>query len=592
MSLLLARTRFFGPLVGLGVALASLAGCGREALFESVGGGGTGGSAQGGGGTGGGGCVPATEVCNGADDNCNGQVDEGCSCSNGETQECYSGPAETAGVGPCKKGSQLCQDGGWGDCEGEVTPDAELCDGADNDCDGQVDQDNPGGGDACTLGLPGACGAGITKCLNGAYVCSQVVTPKPEVCDGVDNNCNGQIDDGITGVADCSTGLPGVCDAGKVDCTNGAAKCAQVVMPSPELCDTLDNNCNGAIDEGNPAGGVPCDTGLPGACSAGVTACNGGALTCNAVQPPGNEVCDGKDNDCDGTIDDVADIGTLCNTGSPAPCNQGTLQCQGAALVCAPSGNGAPETCDGADDNCNGQIDEGNPGGGGACMTGSPGVCGPGTLTCQGGAFACIPDAAQGSESCSAAGDEDCDGASATVFFTETFADDAAGWMMDAEWQIGAAKASMGNSYGNPDPAADHTAGDDNGIAGVVIGGNASTMQHPYRWLTSPLIPVDAGAPAVYLQFWRWLNSDYAPWMTNRVEVFDAAANMWTLVWQSGNAPGVIDPAWTKQVYDITSKAKGGTIRVRFGFNVGAGGAFTVSQWNVDDVVVTTEPCD
>jgi hypothetical protein len=117
-------------------------------------------------------------------------------------------------------------------------------------------------------------------------------------------------------------------------------------------------------------------------------------------------------------------------------------------------------------------------------------------------------------------------------------------------------------------------------------------MQHPYRWLTSPVIAVDPAATAVFLQFWRWLNSDYAPWMTNRVEVLDATTNTWSLVWQSGNAPGVLDPAWTKQVYDITSKSKGGTIRVRFGFNVAAGGAFTVSQWNLDDVVVTTEPCE
>jgi hypothetical protein len=527
-------------LLGLGFVGAALAGCGREALFletSATGGGGSGGGTTGGGGTGGFTCSPSPEVCDGKDNNCDGQVDEGCSCTDGATQNCYAGPNDTLNVGACKGGTQACSGGQWGLCTGQVLPKPEACDGVDDDCNGKIDDGL--GGDPCTLGLSGVCAMGAKKCIGGSYVCSQVNFPTAEACDGLDNNCNGQ------------------------------------------------------IDEGNPGGGGACMTGQPGACAVGVTNCQQGLLKCvaNIAQ---TEVCDGIDNDCNGVVDDVPNAGSACVVmGQPPPCNQGTLQCQGQMLVCVPSGNGGPEVCDGKDNNCNGQIDEGNPGGGGACMTGLPGVCGPGTLTCQAGMLACIANAAQGPELCNQPGDENCNGASATVFFQETFANNSAGWTMDQEWQILPAKASAGQNYGNPDPATDHTATADNGVAGVVIGGNAQPMpQHPPRWLTSPIINVDPAAPKVYLEFWRFLNSDYTPWMTNRVDVFDATTNSWASVWVSGGAPGEQDAAWTKEVYDITAHAKGGTVRVRFGFDVGANGAFTVSQWNVDDVVVTTEPCD
>ena len=441
------RTSLGALALSVGAASAALSGCGREQLLvDLVGGGGSGGSPSvGGGGEGGAGgstCTPIDELCNTVDDDCDGQVDEGCSCTDGQTQPCYSGPPETVGIGPCKQGEQQCKGGAWGPCSGDTLPIAEQCDAADNDCDGQVDDGNPGGGTDCVLGLAGVCGAGLTKCNGGPFLCSQAVFPSPEVCDGLDNNCNGQTDEGNPGGgAACSTGLFGACEAGTLQCANGGFECLPIQPPTMEVCDGLDNDCNGQIDQGNPGSGVACVTGLPGACSAGTTTCSGGAVTCKATSVS-IEVCDGLDNDCDGAVDDVPGLGNPCFTGDPPPCNQGTFLCQAGALQCVPVENGQAETCDGLDNDCDGAVDEGNPGGGAPCTTGIPGVCAPGTLQCQSGILGCIANASQGAELCAGASDEDCDGASATVFFTEPFADNSAGWTLDLEWQIGPATAS------------------------------------------------------------------------------------------------------------------------------------------------------
>jgi hypothetical protein len=164
-------------------------------------------------------CTPGTpqvEICDGIDNDCDGVIDNGCNCVHGTTQECYSGPPETLGVGPCHGGVQTCTAGEWGPCVGEVKPTAELCDNVDNDCNGLVDDGLP----QTTCGI-GACKVTIASCENGAPTTCTPGTPKAEVCNGIDDDCDGVIDDGLgfitcgnVIVAACVGGVPAVCTPG------------------------------------------------------------------------------------------------------------------------------------------------------------------------------------------------------------------------------------------------------------------------------------------------------------------------------------------------------------------------------------------
>jgi hypothetical protein len=179
-----------------------------------------------------------------------------------------------------------------------------------------------------------------------------------------------------------------------------------------------------------------------------------------------------------------------------------------------------------------------------------------------------------------------------TVYFADDFKDNSAGWTLGSEWQIGFAKASAGGVFG-ADPAVDHTPTADNGVAGVVIGGNAQTQLHGFYYLESPTFNTANAAGQVIFSFWRWLNSDYDPYMHNVVEVFNGQS--WVQLWLSGGPPGVEDSppngaGWTYIQYNVT-QWKNASMRVRFGFDITSGGVYTIGSWNVDDVLVANQGC-
>ncbi|HKQ96340.1 MAG TPA: MopE-related protein [Candidatus Polarisedimenticolia bacterium] len=305
-------------------------------------------------------CAVLAETCNGVDDDGDGQVDEGFNpggpakdCDRDGYPQCVTG-ATTAD--DCNGGTVNLVPGATADCNdqnGAIHAGAsETCNGVDDDCDGVVDDGQPEGGAACEVpGLLGACAEGVTSCSAGPMVCSQVHQPVAETCNDIDDDCDGQVDEGNPPGGDACTieGLLGVCAHGVISCATGSRACAQTAFPTAEACNGLDDDCDGATDE--DFGTVTCGV---GACAASVNSCVGGLPQTCVPGTPGLETCNGADDDCDGATDEGFGTST-CGVGS---CRTTVNNCSGGHLqTCTPAAP-SEEICNGQDDDCDGATDE------------------------------------------------------------------------------------------------------------------------------------------------------------------------------------------------------------------------------------------
>ena len=358
------------------------------------------------------------ELCDEVDNNCDGQVDEGVTITfyADADEDGYGDDATT--VESCSlPESYVTQGGDCDDIDTLVYPGApEICDAQDNNCDGVIDED-----DAVDAPLwyadtdednYGDTNSTITSCSQPTgYVAdntdcndnNDLISPAmAESCDGLDNNCDGVIDEdgaigGLTYYLDSDMDNYGHVGVSVISCSqpNGyvldGSDCDDndndIYPGAVEYCNTEDDNCDGTIDEDSAVDAslwyADVDTDGYGDPSISVAACSQPPgytednMDCNDddinINPDAVEYCNSVDDNCDGTIDEDTAVDALIWYGDFDEDGYGDLAEVKSACV-VPSGYvddntdcddndddtypGAVEYCNLEDDDCDGDVDE------------------------------------------------------------------------------------------------------------------------------------------------------------------------------------------------------------------------------------------
>lgn len=522
---------------------------------------------------------------------CDLQAANGCE-KNSNTDPQHCGTCGNA----CSTG-QVCQNGSC--VLSGCAPPTANCDSNPADCETNTNTStaNCGGcGIACTNAH------GSTSCI--AAVCTPVCATGWGNCDGdPKNGCETPLNT-LENCGACGSycALPNAtpsCDTGQctvATCLTGFGNCNGL---NPDGCEINVNtsvpNCGGCGSACSPNNGTPSCSG--GNCS---IACNGGYADCNS-----NPRIDGCEVNLTNNSQNCSACGTTCPPATPncvggsciSACPSGFADCDGnAGNGCETNLNTSHNKCGscsnacGASQYCNNSV----------CAN-----CSSGTLDCDlNGANGCEANTATNPNACGGCGtkcgsDGTCGCASSacsggTIYFSEDFSDNAKGWTLQGEWAIGPTSAGTGQQQGFPDPASDHSTTSDNGVAGIVLGGNYANPINGPNYITSPVINLSAASGTVRLTFWRWLNIDWDPFVTDTVEVYNGSS--WVVLWTNATSGKVLitDNSWTRHEYDVTAH-KNANFRVRFSHKTGKSGnflAWIMSGWNIDDLSLSSGTCN
>ncbi|MCA9516625.1 MAG: hypothetical protein KC635_16905, partial [Myxococcales bacterium] len=320
--------------------------------------------------------TPADDVCDGLDNDCDGQTDEGQSPA-----ECER--SNDAGI--CT-GIETCQGVAGRVCSAQE-PGAEACNGFDDDCDGETDEDfkNASGVIATTENC-GACGldcnlrfdhaAEVTCDSSGGEPACKIVACEAGYVAFGDTTCLSE---------NATLCNPCVSDA---DCFGDGSRCLQMSATDPRTFCARDcsggsgfsTTCPASYTCDDVAGEQQCrpvtascdctqaNAGQVKACTRtnaigtcfGTETCDpaSGWAGCTAPEPA-VETCNGNDDDCDGFIDEEVGAGAACETTNALGTCTGVTVCSGAAGLRCNAPTPAEETCNGVDDDCDGETDEG-----------------------------------------------------------------------------------------------------------------------------------------------------------------------------------------------------------------------------------------